>query len=141
MIQFVDYEPAHLLELKLQTPQAYFNKLITPEYARSLNNRMAWTGMAGNRIVGCAGIVEVWSERALVWALMAEESGQHMLAITRYVRRVLDLFAFRRVEAWVDPNFAPAVRWAEMLGFEREGYMRAFTPTGDDQLLYAQVRR
>lgn len=141
MIEFVDYEPAHLRALRLQAPQAYFSTLFSEDYAAALAQHPAWAGIVDGQVVGCAGLVEQWTDRALCWALFSEAAGPHFLAITRFVQRVFALFHYRRVEAYVDPNFAEAQRWVRILGFEREGLMRAFTPTGEDNLLFARVRR
>jgi hypothetical protein len=47
---------------------------------------------------------------------------------------------FKRIEAFVDANFAEGHRWIQMLGFVREGYMRSFSPNGNDAVLYARIR-
>jgi RimJ/RimL family protein N-acetyltransferase len=52
----------------------------------------------------------------------------------------LETTDFKRVEAYVDANFEAGHRWITMLGFEREGYMRAFSPLGDDAVLYARIK-
>jgi RimJ/RimL family protein N-acetyltransferase len=52
----------------------------------------------------------------------------------------LDNAPYRRIEATVDVGFKQGHRWIKMLGFELEGYMRAYRPDGADMLLYARVK-
>ena len=54
--------------------------------------------------------------------------------------RFLDVRDTRRVEMIVDPNHRAACRWARLLGFEQEGYMKLFSPDGRDALMFARVR-
>lgn len=65
-----------------------------------------------------------------------------MVALTRAVRRVLDAPGYKRLEMCVDAEHPAAIRWAELLGFERETPkpMRAFTPAGRAAYLYGRVR-
>ncbi len=63
-----------------------------------------------------------------------------MLPLTYRARSFFAKGDFQRVEAYVDPEFPQAIKWAEMLGFEREGLMKRFTPSGQDQYLYARTR-
>jgi hypothetical protein len=37
---------------------------------------------------------------------------------------------FRRIEAFVDPEFKPAMRWIKMLGFELERFVPYFFKDG-----------
>jgi len=40
----------------------------------------------------------------------------------------------------VDVGFKEGHRWIKMLGFELEGYMKAYRPDGADMLLYARIK-
>ena len=37
-------------------------------------------------------------------------------------------------------QFEPGHRWATMLGFEREGLMRAFGQDGSDMVMYSRIQ-
>jgi len=77
----------------------------------------------------------------MAWMWMSDVSGRHMVKIHREVEKFLIKSPFRRVEATVDIGFEPGVRWMKMLGFELEGYLRAYKPDGGDMLMFARVRR
>lgn len=102
----------------------------------------AWTALVDARPVACAGLVEVWEGRAYAWALLAEDAGPHMLAVTREIRSRIALAPFRRIEMAVAAGFTAGCRWAGMLGFicETPQPMRAYLPDGRDAWLYARVR-
>jgi RimJ/RimL family protein N-acetyltransferase len=78
--------------------------------------------------------------RVLAWGLIGRDAGAFMVAITRAVRRYLDLSDFRRIEAHIEHGFAAAHRWARLLGFtdETPAGMREFRP-GETYHLYARV--
>lgn len=101
---------------------------------------LAWTAEHDGEVLGIAGLAPQWENRAIAWALISESAGKHFQVIHRAVKRFLDVSSFRRIEANVDVGFEAGERWMKMLGFEYEGYMRAYRPDGADMLLFARVR-
>lgn len=140
-MMIVAFQPAHLDRLLLQPSQAIMQPtLADPSYGPSLAAAgPAYSAVDGDAVFACAGLIPQWQGRALAWALIAEEAGRHMVGIHKAVRRALDMHPFRRVETAVASDFMQGHRWAVMLGFEREGRMRAYTPDGQDCDLYARV--
>lgn len=93
------------------------------------------------QVVAFAGLTIVWPGRALAWCfLSAEFPRTAWVAATRAARRVLDGVDIRRVEADIADGFAPAGRWAQMLGFRHEGKMRAYWADGSDYHRWARVK-
>jgi RimJ/RimL family protein N-acetyltransferase len=140
----MDIRPFHVDHLKgmqLQPSQADRAHLLTPEHLEFLAGLDAYTVFAGGRPVASCGLFDIWPGRAMAWAFIAADAGRHLLGITRAVQRYLDLKAPRRCELYVDLGFEPGYRWAEMLGFEREGVLRAFEVDGRDQVLFARIRQ
>ena len=45
----------------------------------------------------------------------------------------------KRVSATINPDFPKAIKFAEKLGFKKEGVMRNFGPLGEDYLIYVKV--
>ena len=137
----VAFQPDHLQRLLLQPSQAIMQPtLADPSYGPSLAAAgPAYSAVDGDAVFACAGLIPQWNGRALAWALIAAEAGRHMVGIHKAVRRALDVHPFRRVETAVVSDFVQGHRWATLLGFEREGRMRAYTPEGQDCDLYARV--
>ena len=134
----VPFEPWHLSWLTDTTEQAWIAR--TPDYARALKDGgPCFTAFAGMRVVACAGIVPYWEGRVQAWSILSADVGAYAMGIHRAVRRFLDTYPARRIECSIDPRSETAVRWATRLGFEYEGTMRGYTPSGDTMDLYARV--
>jgi len=140
-MKIIPFEPDHFTQLLLQPSQAMLQPTLSdPSYGPSLKAAgPAYSLEVDGAILAAAGFVPQWDNRALVWALISKEVGPHMVGLTRAVKRALSLHHYRRVETHVASDFAEGHRWARLLGFEREGRMRAFTPQGDDCDLYARI--
>ena len=131
----------HILEITLQPQQESLQAQLTPEYAHSIvgHTGIGWAALLHGKTIACAGILEFWANRGQGWALFSEAALANFTAIHRFTRGVLREQPFARVEIFVDQHHAAAIRWAERLGFEREGLMRRFTTDGRDCFLYAKV--
>lgn len=138
----VPLEPRHLQALRLQEAQAVLAPLLDePGYAATLIEAgPAFAGLADNFVVACAGVVRLSAHRGHGWALIGQAAPRHFAGIHRAVAGFLDGLDLRRVETAVDSDFAAGHRWVRMLGFVREGRMRAYGLDGRDADLYARVR-
>lgn len=127
--------------LRIQPAQQYMTALVdmNTDFTELSTAGMAWTAECNDRVIGIAGLLPQWDNRALAWALIAESAGFHFASIHKSVHRFLAASGVRRIEATVDVDFKQGRRWVEMLGFDIEGYMRAYRPDGADMLLYARV--
>jgi hypothetical protein len=136
------FEPGDVLKVKVQQAQLGDYPTITEATGKALGEHFAISGWIDDRCIGCCGIAEVWSHRAMAWALLSEECSKHMLEITRHVRYALDLHPCRRIETAVFSDFQAGRRWAELLGFECETPepMRHFDGNGRSAYLYARIR-
>lgn len=144
MLRFVRYRPEHLPALRLQRAQAEAASLLeTPDYAASLANGYAWSGLVDERIAGVGGILPQWRGRAVAWALISERLTAHsFLRAHHKVRTVLadaHRDGWRRIETTVDAGFDAGHRWVRALGFTPEGLMRAYSPEGRDHVLYVHL--
>lgn len=142
MMHIIPFQPAHLEHIMLQPAQVGFSQYFDPQYGPALRDGgPCFTGLDDDgNVVGCSGVIKQWDNRAIAWALLSDWSGKHFFKIHKAVKRFLDMTEFPRIEAFVDADFEQGHRWVEMLGFEREGYMRQFTPAGKDAVLYARLK-
>lgn len=111
----------------------YANTLIDagPSFSLISDDGIVW---------GCAGVSHIEGHRAAAWALIRDGIGPNFYRFHKGVRKFLDDCDYTRVEMTVDVSFVEAARWAKMLGFKVEGYMRQYFPNGEDALLYARVK-
>ena len=141
----VAFESAHLAALRLQPGQApHFGHLLTHETGAGLAELgPAFAAVDENYVLACWGLAEIWPGRADCWALLGDElTGTRFAVLHRWVARQLTTShenGYRRLETTIDPTFAPARRWAALLGFRREGLLRRYLPDGRDMLLYART--
>lgn len=142
MIYLERLRPAHVTEIHLQPAQQLVQAVLSPEYAEQLVAQpgVAWAALLDGQTLACAGMTEVGPQRAIAWALFSEAALRHFGPIHRATRQILAEVPWRRVEMAVDAQHVAAIRWAERLGFAREGLMRAYTADGRDCFLYARVK-
>ena len=137
----VPFEPEHIRTLILQDAQNWMMPMLKLEYGAAMKIAgPCFTAMEGDEILACSGVAHAWENRDMAWALISNSSGPHFIKIFRAIKRFLDINPARRVEATVDVHFSEGHRLMQMLGFEYEGYLRAYLPDGRDQALYARVR-
>jgi hypothetical protein len=135
------FRAAHLEQLVLQPAQAAWRGRIDGESGAALEaSGLAWTLLRDALVVGCGGVIDRGGGRGEAWALLAQDAGSAMLSATRAVRRYFETAPFRRIEAVTAVDFAPAARWTRLLGFEREGRMRAFCDNGGDAERWAFIK-
>src|SRR3954462_4348527 len=129
------YQPRHLHELALQPHQQHLGAALREHgWAEQVADAgPCWTALVDARPIACAGFQECWEGRAIAWAILAETAGRHMPALTRAVRRALASHPAERIEAQALVGFAPAARWARLLGFVPETVLRRFHQGRDYQ--------
>lgn len=139
MTELVQFEPRHLDLMEIQDAQRGTFPHGDQSYGLSLMKAgPCWSVVVDGHIVACGGLCVQWEGRAVVWAILSK--GAPLVPVTRAVLRVIQSRGIpRRLECFVDVSFPQGIRWAEMLGFQREGLMRAFSPDGRDHLLFARV--
>ena len=100
-----------------------------------------FTAFDDHEPIAAGGVILLDLENSIgrAWALMTSAAGRHMTGITRASRRFFRTADVRRVETPIFIDTPLSIRWAEMLGFAREGLMKAWAP-GRDAWLYALVR-
>lgn len=145
MLEIVPFKTEHILALRgrLQPMQVAHSEQCTPEFGAQFERLgSTWTALVDGRVIGCAGIITLWTGRGHLWAYLAEDAGRHMVGITRAVRAKLKEVGLPRYEAEVAAGFSEAHRWVRVLGFrcETPDGMQSFFPDGSRGFLYSKVR-
>lgn len=99
----------------------------------------ALTAREGERIVLCGGVMPVGPTMGVLWAVLSEEAGKHMLWLHRATQRFIAIHPPRRLEATVEKGFPQGCRWLELLGFRYEGEMPAYGFDGETHLRFGKV--
>ena len=104
----------------------------------------AFTAIAGESMLGCAGVVIPWPGMGIAWVSMGAAALRYPLWVTRTVRRVLQditrAHRLHRLEACVLAGSAVNRQWIEAIGFTREnGRARSYTADRQDAVRYEWV--
>lgn len=128
--------------IAMQPAQEYLTRIVDVrgDFTELSDKGLVWTAEHDGVILGIGGVEPQWENRATAFALLSDDSGTHFPAIHSAVVEFLDNAPYRRIEAAVDVGFKEGHRWIKMLGFELEGYMKAYRPDGADMLLYARIK-
>lgn len=141
MTRIVPFEPWHVASINLQPSQRWMGPYLTAGHAEAVKGSgPAFSMLQGKEVIACSGIMHMWENRAQVWALISGNSCWSFVRMYRAMSRYLAMQDVRRIEATVDDGFEEGHRMLKMLGFEYEGRMRAYLPTGADSHLYARVK-
>ncbi len=101
----------------------------------------AFTARVGGQIVMCGGAFASHAGHATMWSALAEDAGPAMLALTRATRRLIDKLNYPRLDTYVRPTHAPAVRWVKLLGFVEEARLSRWFDDGEDVMIFSRVAR
>jgi hypothetical protein len=111
-----------------------------PNLGMLADMRDGWCALDGDIPVAFFGYHEMWSNRAVAWSVLSDRCSKMMHRVTRTALRFFDDIPCKRIEFTVRNGFDNGERWAQMLGFRREGFMLSYYPDGGSAYLYARVR-
>jgi RimJ/RimL family protein N-acetyltransferase len=137
-----DFFAFEFQEDQKETQEAIKNN---PGYAKALlcDGSAVYTAIDGDEIVGILGIKPdpIDPMRGYAWSLLSKNAGKSLLHLIKKVAFFIKNTHYRRIETTICHTFPSSRRWVELIGFEKEGTMRAYDKEGNDHDLYAIVRR
>lgn len=143
MLEYRPFRSGHLRFLAPQREQRYDHAImLNSGYAQIVDNNFGLSAWHGSECVGAAGVVPIFSSRAVAWAILSNEAAPFMLEIVRKARRTIAGLPYRRIEIAVRADFEDGKRFAELIGMKLETPepMRAHGANGDDEYMYAVVK-
>ena len=104
---------------------------------------LSYTLAIDNRIICCAGIITPHPKVAECWTLASKEFDQHGMFVARSIKGFLEWVQpfYHRFQMSVREDHPEAQKFAEFLGFEREGLMHKFDTEGNNYWLYARIKK
>lgn len=133
------FDPAHILAMEIQPHQAWMRDALTSDYGAFLARSIAETIWHDGRPLACYGGTLLWPGNTEVWAIFSSKVGTAMPAVTNAARALIDANPQPRLQAYVDAEFAPGLRWMFQLGFKVEGKHTAYFPNGNDAITFART--
>lgn len=142
MIKFVPYDPEHFIQMANSSAEGDTGFIFSTS-ARFHANHPATTAMADDGFpVATFGITPLWNGVSEVWAMFDKERiRKHGVFMVKATKAFLDdqMKTHHRLQCFVYANNESLVKFVENFGFEREGLMRKYGPTGEDFYMYARV--
>jgi RimJ/RimL family protein N-acetyltransferase len=90
--------------------------------------------------VSCFGFTEDSPTVATAWVIGRPDWKVHVKTIAKGTHHVLKHGDYIRLQAWIRPDRPPAIKFAEWLGFKRDGCCPMIAPNRKDMLLYSLTR-
>jgi len=104
---------------------------------------MSFTGTVNSIPIAAGGVNHLWDNVAEGWVIASKEIWNYPITCARAIKIRTDYLAtnnkIKRIQTSVKSDCDKAIRFAEWLGFKREGLMKQYGPEGSDYYLYAKV--
>ena len=145
MLEIVDYEPKHAIDL-LDSPrqQGLEDRKITEQLAEEKARHPAFTGIWNGRIVGCGGIHIIRPGFGEAWALYADDvASLHIdpqLAKAKFHEMIRDNNILI-CQAPLRADWQVGIKYAEFMGFVFEERKEKYFPDGCDALMYVIMNK
>lgn len=135
------FHPEHILAMDIQPHQAWMRELVSSSnYGKLMGAGVAETLWDGDTPIACYGESLLWDGNGEVWSVFARTIGHRMMSVRRATLGLIDRVTTRRLQAYIDVEFAPGVRWMLNLGFKVEGKAVGYFPNGNDAFIFALIR-
>jgi len=144
--QIIPTEAKHLVQFKIQDVQESYLEMGVLAFAavdpKTLRH-YARTLMLDWKPIGVIGVTPQWDGNCWAWAFLSPLAVKYRLFLTRaarvYIEKAHKALNLRRMQVSVSVDHTAALDWAEVLGFEIEGTMRFYGPSGEDCYMMSKV--
>jgi len=104
---------------------------------------IGYTGMEDDTVLATGGVHRMWNGVGEAWLLVGAEGYAKPKTVAKYTdyifQHIQEEHQMFRIQASVSVADNRANRYAQWLGFEKEGIMRRYGPDGTDYIRYARV--
>ena len=104
---------------------------------------LAYTLLDDNVPICSGGIIPTWMGNAQGWVLSSKRIFRNKIKAARLIKQRTDLLCANnkiwRLQTAVKANFKIGIRFAEFLGFNKEGLMVGYGPDKTDYYLMARI--
>lgn len=145
MLRAEVYTPDHAAAIQLRAADQAFVDGLGPmaiPIAMGLARHPGIALLADGEVVACGGVVIIWPGVGEAWMRTSPLLERYPVASLRLTKQFLNTAAnclkLRRMQCTVRKGYAPAIKWAERLGFASEGVLRGFGPDGEDYIMFSR---
>lgn len=127
--KFVPFSPDHVQELKVQSDQQ-------GEWL-AFKDVPSWMGLSGLTVMRDSQPIALGGvTQGHFWGMLGKDLGRSMLYVHSCAKKVLAGSDRSELETYVRSDFMNAIRWIELLGFERSG--RTYPYLGNEYTRYVR---
>ena len=143
IIPFKSSHAEFILSQQLNVEELY----LKPEhrkYAQYLERvGMSFTALMNDKPIAAGGIYMLWDGVAEGWVMATKDVWRCRVSMAKNFKQKFDVLVettkVKRIQTNVKANFKLGHRFAEWLGFEKEGLMKYYGPDGSDYFRYARI--
>jgi hypothetical protein len=141
-MELVEYQPWHYEYLVGTTTQGILmgSEIIQMFGAAYYIKGDTFSAKHNNKLIGCAGIIEMWPGVAEAWAALTDDIRMCPFFLHRKTYRIMKELInrnkYHRLQANISLDNATAIKWIERLGFSYESTMKRFGADGSDHAMY-----
>ena len=101
----------------------------------------AWTGIENGHIIAAAGFIPMWDGVAECWFIGSDRIQTRIKSVVKTTKDIMSKAPYARMHANVKADWMQAIRFAEFLGFKKEGLMKKFGPEGADYIVMGRIKK
>ena len=101
----------------------------------------AFTGVENGHIIGAAGFIPMWDGVAECWFIGSDRIQTRLKTVIKTTKDIIGKMPYTRMHANVKADWAEAIRFAQFLGFKKEGLMKKFGPEGADYFVMGRIKK
>ncbi len=139
MPNIVPFKKEHLDKINLMFEMTKSGK----ESLGSYDGVIGYTGMEDDAVLATGGVHPMWEGVGEAWLLVGKEGYDKPKTVAKWTDYLFQILQEEhklfRIQASVAALDLTANRYAQWLGFEKEGIMRKYGPDGTDYIRYARV--
>ena len=139
MPNIVPFKKEHLAKINLLFEMTEDGKQSLATY----DDVIGYTGLEGNTVLATGGVHRMWEGVGEAWLLVGKEGYDIPKTVAKYTsyifQHIQEEHQMFRIQASVSAMDKRANKYAQWLGFEKEGIMRKYGPDGSDYIRYARV--
>lgn len=134
----IEFRKARPIDAAIIKPKIVFNDNpnVTSHVQDAINSNLAYTLTVDGEIFAIVGYSPIHALAGELWSLISERVEEIPVTFHRACARAMDAFVtandLKRVQVVVKEGFTQGEKWAEALGFTKEGLMKSYGYDGSN---------
>lgn len=144
MIRITPFETDHAYKIELREQDMWLKEWIPSQAVMHKEFGIGFTVWHEDTILMCIGADLLWKGVGEMWALISVHYAGMRFTMQKVVLSIIDSFlcvhSLHRLQTPIPIRNKQSTRYAESMGFHREGTLEKFDSQKEDYTMYARVR-